>query len=458
MINWKSKSVRLLLEQHGSDDPISLIKEITRELVIDALQDGWSGPPYNPIELATKIGIDVYPNESIADARIIPVRKDELLIEYNPFQRGSRANFSISHEIGHTLFPDCSEKIRNREEEIDDENWELEFLCNVAASEILLPYAVFANEANNVELKMDSLLAISNKYGASLEAVFLRFCEVVERPCAISICTFLDDETLAIDYFKPSSSFTHRLSSKTVIPSNSVAYQCINSGTTSYGQENWESFAGEQHMIYAIGLPPIKRHKKQRVGIFMVPQVHIPNTLPPIYTVMGDAREPRGDGVKIIFQTVNTYGALGSGFGKSMSTKWPKSKKTIQDWKQNRSRLPLGESKLTKLEEDIFVLQSVVQKGIRSKYGETLLSYKSLRIALIELASEALRLDASVHMPQVGAGQAKGDWNIIEGMIHDELKLKGIEVTVYLFGYRKTSKKKNQSNLTLFDEDSLHEK
>ena len=34
-------------------------------------------------------------------------------------------------------------------------------------------------------------------------------------------------------------------------------------------------------------------------------------------------------------------------------------------------------------------------------------------------------------MPRIGAGEAKGDWKIIEGMIHEELIKNDIKVTIY---------------------------
>ena len=82
------------------------------------------------MQLAEILGIPVSPNESIQDARIIPFNTG-FQIEYNPIQKRSRINFSISHEIGHFLFPDCAHSIRNREKKSFDK--ELELLCDIAA-------------------------------------------------------------------------------------------------------------------------------------------------------------------------------------------------------------------------------------------------------------------------------------------------------------------------------------
>ena len=80
---------------------------------MDAVERGWTGPPFDPIELAAIRGIRVHPNAAISDARVFVV-SDNFLIEYNPHKSRGRVNYSIAHEIAHTFFVDCKEKIRNR--------------------------------------------------------------------------------------------------------------------------------------------------------------------------------------------------------------------------------------------------------------------------------------------------------------------------------------------------------
>ena len=57
--------------------------------------------------------------------------------------------------------------------------------------------------------------------------------------------------------------------------------------------------------------------------------------------------------------------------------------------------------------------------------------YAALDACLRELADEARRLGASVHVPRIGAGQAGGRWPIIAEMIEMSLVDRGIDVTVY---------------------------
>lgn len=458
--NWLNSSVKKLIATYSESNPQKIIRDLSRELVLKAFNLGWSGPPYNPIELAKLLKIEVTPNEEIGDARIIPVGSEKLKIQYNPFQKEARINFSIAHEIGHTFFPDCGDKIRNREEVSEGDLWELEFLCNIAASEILLPYAAFSEDANSKELSLNSLLEISNKYKASLESVFLRFCEVVDNPCAIMIATFQDDKQtkLKVDYFKSSHSLNLPAIGNYIIPKTSKAYECLNAGWTSHANEKWEILGNNSFTIYSIGLPPLKKHKQPRVGLFLVPMELSKYTENKLYTIFGDATKPRGYGNKIIVQLLNTSGGMGFGFGKSMGTKWPASKQTVLRWKEDKKNYKLGSCKLTKLNEDTYVFQMIAQEGLFEKNGVIPLKYDVLSNCLKKLSIVSIDLSASIHMPQIGAGQAKGDWNIIQGMIHDELVVKGILTSIYILPGTKANTSKSVSNLSLFDESTLYEK
>lgn len=457
---WKSKSVLDLINSNIEKDPIEIIREKARELVIKAYNEGWAGPPFDPIKLASMLGYSILPNESILDARIIAFRDKSFTIEYNPHQRESRINFSVAHEIGHTFFPDCNERIRNREAEKDIDTWELEFLCNIAASEILLPYAEFSAEANSVPLNLESILKISNKYKASVESVFLRFCEVVDKPCLIILASFSDSDQkqLIVEYTKSSKQSSLIINNGFVIPNFSKAYDCLNPGWTSHATEQWEIFGNTRYNVYTIGLPPIKRQKNERIGALLVPEFYSDKIEGHIYMVNGDATKPRGSGNKIIAQVINTSGGLGFGFGRSMSKSWPASKKAVANWMENKYDFELGNSKLTQLSDDTYVFQMIAQKGIFPKGDNIPLRYDSLRTCLLDLAIEAKKLNASIHMPQIGAGQAKGDWGIIEGMIYETLISEGINVTIYVLPGSKIINSKKTSNLTLFDQESLYEK
>ncbi len=452
--SWSHASVKKLLEENVDDeDPINIIRKKSRELVLQAFTKGWEGPPFDLIELAKLNNIQVSPFELVPDARILPIEGGTFKIEYNPSQSPARINFSVAHEIGHTLFTDCSDTIRYRENKLESNSWELEFLCNVAASELLLPYAAFSNEANSIEPSIDSIIELARKYKASVEAVFLRFCDVIEKPCSIAIASFDENGLLVVDYSKGSKSSNFVLPKGFVIPANSEVYQCKKSGWTSNREEKWEIFDNERYKVYGLGLSPIKRQTRPRVGIFIIPKVFDLKPSKAIHIVFGDATNPQGykEKIKIIAQVVNTSGALGFGFGRALSTKFPQVKESVKDWKK-ASDFHLGKSRLLMINKNLYVFQMLAQQGIRAKTGSVPLRYDSLKKCLQLLATVSKELNASVHMPAIGAGQAKGDWNIIKGMIYDELVSNDINVKIYLLPG--SNMKPNLSrSLTLFVEN-----
>src|SRR5258708_7819727 len=119
---WRHDSVLKLISESDFKDPIQEIRKRARTMVLRSFENGWSGPPFNPLELAKLHGIDLKPDESIKDASIVSLKKGHFQIQYNPFQKPTRINFSIAHEIAHFLFSDCDLQIRNREE-IPKANW-----------------------------------------------------------------------------------------------------------------------------------------------------------------------------------------------------------------------------------------------------------------------------------------------------------------------------------------------
>ena len=135
---WKNDSVRLFA---GTEDPVALMAERASAVALDAQQEGWSGPPFDPFTLAEILKIPVAPNSDITDARALPMGAGKIRIEYNPNRPRARTRYSVAHEIAHTFFPDASQNIRNRtaQEDYAKNEWELEMLCNIGAAELLMP-------------------------------------------------------------------------------------------------------------------------------------------------------------------------------------------------------------------------------------------------------------------------------------------------------------------------------
>ncbi|WP_129020678.1 ImmA/IrrE family metallo-endopeptidase [Edaphocola flava] len=456
---WTHPSVLRLINESQNRDPISAIKDRAREAVIKGFEMGWEGPPYDPIALARLLNIDIFPNDQVADACIRTTSASSYQIQYNPQQKQTRINFSVAHEIAHTLFSDCAQAdIRHREQYPTAENRQLERLCNAAAAEIQLPYAVFSHDADIVNPSMKGLIELAMKYKASLESVFIRYTEVINRPCAVIIGIFDSVNKIKLDYHTASKSFPVDLNKDFNVPIDSGAFDCYTPGHTAEDLEPWVLSNGMRFYASSVGISAYRKDNKPRVGILLVPEhIAVANMEErKVIIEYGDATKPRGGGNKIIAQVVNTSGALGAGFGKSLSKNYPQVKDAILKWKTDKSSFILGNSNFVDVGGQVYLFQMLAQKGLMAKNNEIPLKYDELRKCLIQLRIKALEIGASVHMPAIGAGQAGGDWNLIVGMIHDELSNYNIKVHIYLLP-GKPFNPKQKSSLTLFNEPSTWE-
>src|SRR5690606_6838635 len=213
----------------------------------------------------------------------------------------------------------------------------------------------------------------------------------------------------------------------------------------------WNALQDKPYNLFAVGISPYRRDKKPRVAMLILPteSYNLSPETGKISLEFGDATKPRGKGRKIICQIVNTSAALGRGFGYSLAKNYPVVKEELKKWQTKKSEFVLGKSNLVKISDDLFVFQMLAQKGLFPKGGEIPLKYSELHKCLVELRETALELECSIHMPAIGSGNAGGDWNIIIGMIHDELVNYDLDVNIYLF-QGETFQPQRKNNLNTF--------
>ena len=147
------------------------------------------GEPTMPLDieaLASFLGIaqsDDTPIHS-EDAELVPVENGRVAIRVNRDRPETRKRFSMAHEVSHTFFPHyqlklwCRTDARFRRRENPDDL--LEMLCDVGASELVMPLPWFLNDAVAVT-SGEGLLELAKKYNTSREATLRRFAETSER-------------------------------------------------------------------------------------------------------------------------------------------------------------------------------------------------------------------------------------------------------------------------------------
>jgi O-acetyl-ADP-ribose deacetylase (regulator of RNase III) len=430
-MTWTNPSVIGL----NDPDPMSVIVQRARREVLKAIEGGWSGPPYNPFTLAEMLGIKLIPTESVMDAQTKSDSTGRFITKFNPQRPVARMRYSIAHEIAHTFFPDCAAAIRNRatHQDMKNDDWQLEFLCNMAAAEILIPFGTL-NEELSIRPSVGLVLDLRRKYQVSSEALINRLIRLTTYPC---LAFFARRDSSTSHYF-----VEYRLASSTirdasnigpgfVLPQSSRISQCAAIGTRDQEDAQWIS--SKRWFVEYLGISPYAGDTIPRVlGLAFPPSSEAICSTEFVKFVRGDASEPLGGDMKLLLQVVNDQaGVWGGGFAKQARKKWPQAQTLYRQWAFGRGNLKLGNIHLAQVREDLTLVSLVCQHGFGQSTKGPRLRYASLSSALSKVAEIALERNASVHMPRIGTGDAGGSWNVIEGMIRELLISNGVNVTIY---------------------------
>jgi Zn-dependent peptidase ImmA (M78 family) len=193
-------------------DPRSAVISQARNLVAKLSQ--FANAPAEAIErlriLASMKGITIEPMDidrqqvEKRDAIILSTQSSRVIL-YNPNRPAGRVAFSIAHEISHAFFPNSFVGARFRTicESSSKEANELERLCDIGASELLMPIHEFRREvAGNFSLsQVEKLCAI---FGSSFEATVFRLATAHSGIAAAGLLRYrlrMDEERKA----KPSN-------------------------------------------------------------------------------------------------------------------------------------------------------------------------------------------------------------------------------------------------------------
>ena len=153
----------------------------------------------------------------------------------------------------------------------------------------------------------------------------------------------------------------------------------------------------------------------------------------PLNYITGDATQPIGTGNRIITHCCNDLGYWNAGFVKALSRRWSEPERAYRRWAAGNERLPfaLGNVQFVKVETGLCVANLIGQSGISTRRRTPPIRYDAIRKGLTAVRELALTHNASIHMPRMGAGLARGDWNEIAQIIESELCEHGLRVTVY---------------------------
>ncbi len=398
-----------------------------------AMDKGWSGPPFDPLTLSDLLKLRTAPRADIRDARTVPAGSG-VCIEYNPSRPPGRVRYSIAHEIAHSLFPDCSDQIRNRSprHEMKGDDWQLEMLCNIAAAEFLMPIGSLG-EVKREDLNIDRILQLRKEYDVSTEAVLLRAVHATDAPCAAFSASRIEEgpnqDRYFVEYVIPSCDWTPPISKRAILPSSHVIGQCSAIGFTAKGSEK---IGAETLYTECVGIPAYPGSSFPRVAGIFTPET-TSRSGPRITFLKGDASRPIGLGRRIIAHVVNdsTPNWGGRGVAQAIKANWPLAQDAFRAWVSEKpEHLALGNIHIAEVSPEIAIASLICQKGYGTS-AKPRLRYFALEGCLRRLNQAATDRAASVHMPRIGCGQAGGSWLLVHELITGVLLSEKVPVFIY---------------------------
>jgi len=176
----------------------TLIVERAKQLVNQLIEDrGHDKPPFLPKEFARLQGVERILKADLGRLSAVLLRfEDGYVIKVNENHHTVRQNFSCAHEIGHILFSELQleryiegyiENIEYRtfNPQVRDKAHEKakERLCDIAATEILMPEPIFRKYLSSFGVSVYSIERLAHVFGVSFQAAAIRIAEVGTEPC-----------------------------------------------------------------------------------------------------------------------------------------------------------------------------------------------------------------------------------------------------------------------------------
>ena len=178
-----------LMAETGEDDPVSAVRCKAREVVALFHQIFGGEPPFDMKVMASLRDIlpSTEPPVHSPDAELHPDENGRVHLRLNQDRPRTRQRFSVGHEITHTFFSGYQEKVQCRKPAHRD--WSdpadvLEALCDVGASELLMPLPWFADDSRRLADTASGISELARRYGASPEATIRRLVDLSRDPMA----------------------------------------------------------------------------------------------------------------------------------------------------------------------------------------------------------------------------------------------------------------------------------
>lgn len=257
---WFSPAASALLDATGERDASVAITKLAEALIDEA---GFDQPAFPPHILASLQDVrEVRRVEMEGAARLLP-EGDRLVIEVNRNHTSAKQNFSIDHEVTHTLLPTY------RRQAIDDSatgrffaGSEEELLCDIGASALLLDRRWLRPLALDAGPLLSTVFQMAELFEASLEATAFKLAQLNLWPCAFVLWEegyrkddrVSDDQPLLAGWESvgrpdpklrvrsvyASRSFGHHLPHNKSVGEASLVAECCRTGLPTSGVEDFD--------------------------------------------------------------------------------------------------------------------------------------------------------------------------------------------------------------------------
>ncbi len=232
--HWRSDSVRRFMAAAQADDPIVAVRRKASELVRPL-----TGPPFRlddeRILRAANIKSVRYSRTVPGDGRIF-LEGDTYIVEINASRSSTRRAFTLAHELAHTFFLPLEVRKRVVRADAETERFnrddEEEFLCDVAAAEMLMPTKQFVRDACLYGPSSRTIMVMARIFGTSLTSTARRFAEAEAWRCHIGFWQIGRDRTARYQFGFGSNSIEYVVPRRAAaLPDSVVAEAAVGGGT-----------------------------------------------------------------------------------------------------------------------------------------------------------------------------------------------------------------------------------
>ena len=255
---WQSAVARELMKMSSDNDPRTAIVQCARNLLEEAQI---IAPPVNLELLGSFQRIHTVEAVEMQEAgRLIPDMRG-LRVQVNIRHSRGKQRFTIAHEIGHTLIPAyrrAPHAVQDMVTGLFSGGQEEEYLCDVAAAELLLPDHLFRSQASALGCNLDTVVILARQFLASREAIARRLTSMNLWPCAAALWhyAFKPSESAAphqmvlgetewtppqpklrVRYASASTQFGHYLYPHLSAPPDGLLIQCYTENRVVCGEE-----------------------------------------------------------------------------------------------------------------------------------------------------------------------------------------------------------------------------